>query len=181
VHPKQTCPHRSNVLPWRPVPGKRCCATRVTGCPGATARKLLMPSRVKANLHREVAMSSHARFLVLLRPGVAVSIQGLLNVFQEALVELCTSAGLPNATKQTKDYAWQFLARPQCRLAFKSSRPSTRTAERRGLIERFTKAFPTSHPNVVENSNNARATLSERRIGQPRVFLLRDTPGQNEM
>jgi len=28
-----------------------------------------------------------------------------------------TSAELPDATKQTKDYAWQLLARPQCRLA----------------------------------------------------------------
>jgi len=27
---------------------------------------------------------------------------------------------LPDATKQTKDYAWQLLARPQCRFALKS-------------------------------------------------------------
>jgi len=29
-------------------------------------------------------------------------------------VEPCTSAELPDATKQTKDYAWQLLARHQC-------------------------------------------------------------------
>jgi len=28
------------------------------------------------------------------------------------------SAELPDATKQTKGYAWQLLARPQCRSAF---------------------------------------------------------------
>jgi len=47
-------------------------------------------------------VAAHDSLFVLLRPGVA---------------EPCTSAELPGA-KKTKDYAWQLLASPQCRLAF---------------------------------------------------------------
>jgi len=63
-------------------------------------------STLEANLHWERARSSRARFFVLLRSGVAVP----------SRAEPC--AELPDATKQTKDHAWQLLARPQCRLAF---------------------------------------------------------------
>ena len=59
---------------------------------------------LKANLHWEVARSSRARFFVCFIAGVAVS-----------------SPELPDATKQTKEYAWQLLARPQCRLAINLS------------------------------------------------------------
>jgi len=59
---------------------------------------------LKANLHWEVAMCSRARFFVCFIAGVAVA-----------------SPELPDATKQTKEYAWQLLARPQCRLAINLS------------------------------------------------------------
>ena len=58
---------------------------------------------VKANLHRGVASSSRARFCL----------------FYCALELPCTSAELPDATKQTKNRAWLLLAAPQCRLAFR--------------------------------------------------------------
>jgi len=61
---------------------------------------------IKANLHWEVARSSRARsFVCFIAP-------------RSCRAEPCTSAELPDATKQTKDYAWQLLVRPQCRLAF---------------------------------------------------------------
>jgi len=57
---------------------------------------------IKANLHWGLARSSSARFFVcFIAP-------------RTCRAELWTSAELPHATKQTKDYAWQLLARPQC-------------------------------------------------------------------
>jgi len=59
-----------------------------------------------AVLYWDVARSSRARFFVcFIAP-------------RSCRAEPRTSAELPDATKQTKDYTWQLLARPRCRLAF---------------------------------------------------------------
>jgi len=66
-----------------------------------------LPDSFKANLYNEVSRSSCAQFFVcFIAP-------------RSCRAEPCTIAELPDATKQTRDYAWQLLARPQCKLAFR--------------------------------------------------------------
>jgi len=72
---------------------------------------------VKANLHWGRARSSRAWFFVcFIAP-------------RSCRAEPCTSAESPDATKHTKDYAWQLLARPQCRLTFTLDRSVSKTSK----------------------------------------------------
>jgi len=67
--------------------------------------KLLIGLCVKANLHWGVARSIRARFFVC------------FSAPRSCPAEPCTSAELPDATKQTKNRARLLLATRQCRLA----------------------------------------------------------------
>ena len=60
---------------------------------------------VKANLHWGVAKSSHARFF------------GCFIATRSCRAKPCTSAEVPDTTKQRKNRARLLLATPQCRLA----------------------------------------------------------------
>jgi len=71
----------------------------------SSAAQSIQLCHMKANLHWEVARSSRARFFVCFIAA------------RSSHAESCISAELPDATKQPKDYTWQLLARPQCRLA----------------------------------------------------------------
>ena len=77
--------------------------------PGFRIRSQDFSGSLKANRHWGRTRSSRSRFFVcFIAP-------------RSYRAEPCTSAELPDATKQTKDYAWQPLARHQRRLAFRNN------------------------------------------------------------
>ena len=69
-------------------------------------------------------------------PGVAAH-NSLFVLLCPSVAEPCTSAGLPDAIKQTKDHVLQLLAHPQCKLAFDTLKS--------GLIQAVCKKTAGSH------------------------------------